>query len=139
MDHLLTVLRESYEGPQLSPCYLDTDGGLRGTLAKLSAEQASRADEGRTSIAAHAHHVLFGLEAFGAPLRGDNSRRDWNQSWSVSKVDDAEWRKLQDDLGREYDAFVDAVKNAKDEAALLTATVGIAHLAYHLGAIRSRL
>jgi hypothetical protein len=138
MNHLLTVLRETWEGPERLPCYLDRNAGLRDTLGTLSAAEASRG-EGRTTIAAHAFHILFGLEAFGAPVRGDDSRRDWNESWRVSKVTDEEWRKLQADVAREYEAFFDAVQNAKDEAALLHANVGIAHLVYHLGAIRSRL
>ena len=74
-----------------------------------------------------------------SPLLGDNSPRDWNQSWSVSKVDDAQWSKLRDDVAREYGAFYDAVEKANGDDSLLIATVALAHLAYHLGAIRSRL
>lgn len=137
MNHLLTVLRESYEGPERTPCYLDTGTGLRDTLAALSASDASRG-EGRTSIAAHTHHVKFSFQAFGAGIRGE-SPLDWNESWSVSSVDDAEWRKLQDELAREYATFYASVQSATSEEALHAATVGVAHLAYHLGAIRARL
>ena len=138
---LLAVLAEGFEGPKHDLTYfLDSgpDAGLRNTLAALSAEEASR-ERGGNSVAAHAHHILFSFEAFGAWIRGDRNLRDWSQSWSVSTVDDASWRKLQEDLGREYTSLREAVRGAEGDDALRGAVAAVTHLAYHIGAIRQKL
>ena len=138
---LLAVLAEAWEGPRHSLSYfLDSgpDAGLRKTLSGLSAEEASSA-WGGNSVAAHAHHILFSFEAFGAYIRGDRNQRDWNQSWSVSSVSGEEWKKLQEDLGREYATLREAVRGAADEDALRGAVAAVTHLAYHIGAIRQKL
>ena len=82
---LLAVLREALEGPAEEWSYFTDHGpeaGMFGTLEKLSAAQASRS-VGGTSVAAHTHHVGFGLEAAAAWIRGDQTSRDWQESWSV--------------------------------------------------------
>ena len=136
---LLAVLAEGMEGPRTSlSYYLDEGGGLRQTLAALSAEEASRV-RGNNSVAAHAHHILFSFEAFGAYIRGDREQRDWNQSWSVSTVSADEWTKLQEDLAREYTSLREAVRGAADDDALRGAVAAVTHLAYHIGAIRQKL
>jgi hypothetical protein len=64
-EQLLAVLREGFEGPtEEVGYYLDTDAGLRRTLGALTATDASR-PIGGNSVAAHAHHILFSLNAFG--------------------------------------------------------------------------
>jgi hypothetical protein len=138
---LLAVLAEGMEGPRSELSYfLDSgpDAGLRKTLAALPAEEASR-EWGGNSVAAHAHHILFSFEAFGAYIRGDRTSRDWNQSWSVSSVDAASWQKLQEDLGREYATLRESVRGAADDDALRGAMAAVTHLAYHIGAIRQKL
>jgi len=139
IKQILAVLREGFEGPQKVTYFLDADGGLRSTLAKLSAADASR-PVGGNSIAAHAHHILFSFEAFGGFISGDHTSRDWNQSWAVNEVDDAAWTKLQDDLAAGYTSLREAIKahaESGDEA--LGGSLGAAtHLAYHVGAIRQK-
>lgn len=136
---LLAVLAEGMEGPRSELSYfLDSGAGLRQTLAGLSAEEASR-DRGGNSVAAHAHHILFSFEAFGAYIRGDRNQRDWNQSWSVSSVSPDAWEKLQEDLAREYTSLREAVRGAADDDALRGAVAAVTHLAYHIGAIRQKL
>ena len=140
-NHLLTLLAEAFEGPQGTRTYfLDDapDAGLRKTLASISAAAASK-DVGGNSIASHAHHVLFGNEAFAAYVRGDWTSRDWNESWRVSTVNDAEWASLQESLARSFQALHDAVAAAEGDDQLHGAFVGAAHLIYHLGAIRQKL
>ena len=140
---LKAILREGWEGPSPKVTfYLDSgpDAGLRNTLAQLSAEEASR-PVGGNSVAAHAHHVLFSFDAFGAFISGDRSQRDWNESWKVSTVDEAAWDKLRSDLDARYAELKTAVEThggSSDEAtggALAAAT----HLAYHIGAIRQKI
>jgi hypothetical protein len=138
---LLSVLAEGYEGPRQSLSYfLDSgpDAGLRNTLAGLSAEEASR-DWGGNSIAAQAHHVLFSFEAFGAFIRGDRTSRDWDESWRVKAVSAEEWKKLQEDLEREYETLRESVRGVDGDEAIRGALAAVTHLAYHIGAIRQKL
>jgi hypothetical protein len=138
---LLAVLAEGYEGPRHELTYfLDSgpDAGLRNTLAKLTPDEASR-EVGGNSVAAHAHHILFSFEAFRAFIEGDRTQRDWNESWRVSTVDDAQWAKLQEDLGREYKSLREAVRAAESDEALRGSIAAVTHLAYHIGAIRQKL
>ena len=144
-NQLLAVLREGWDGP--SPDFKFTyfldrgpDAGLRETLAKLTAEEASR-DVGGNSVAAHAHHLLFSFEAFGAFIAGDRTKRDWNESWRVSTVDDAAWAQLQRELAARYDELLGLVERHADEGeAQAGGSIGaIAHFAYHIGAIRQKI
>lgn len=138
---LLSVLAEGFEGPRQSLTYfLDTgpDAGLRNTLAGLSAAEASKS-WGGNSIAAQANHVLFSFEAFGAYIRGDRASRDWNESWRVSEVGEEEWKKLQEDLERQYRSLREAVRAADGDEALRGSLAAVSHLAYHIGAIRQKV
>lgn len=142
-EQLTAVLREGWEGPAHKLSYfLDKgpDAGLRNTLARLTPEEASR-DVGGNSVAAHAHHVLFSFEAFGAFIAGDRTKRNWDESWRVSTVDEAAWNKLQSDLARGYEELLATVEKhagASEEAS--GGAVGVvAHLAYHIGAIRQKI
>jgi hypothetical protein len=137
----LRVLREGLEGPGEGPGYfLDTGGGLRGTLAALSAEEAST-PWGGNSVAAHVHHLVFSFDAFGAYIQGDRAQRDWNQSWSVNSVDDAAWTKLQQDLVAGYEALRAAIKAHANEGpeAFGSTLAAVTHFAYHIGAIRQKV
>ena len=142
-EQLTAVLREGWEGPAHKLSYfLDKgpDAGLRNTLSKLSADQASRA-VGGNSVAAHAHHVAFSFEAFGAFIAGDRTKRDWNESWCVSTVDDAAWNALQSELATRYEELLAAIEKhaGSSEAATGGAFGAVAHLAYHIGAIRQKI
>ena len=139
---LYAALREGFEGPKDTVSYyLDggPDAGLRRTLASLSAEEASR-DWGGNSVAAHAHHILFSFDAFGAYIAGDPTPRDWNESWAVNTVDAAQWEALQQKLADRYTALKHAFKTLPDnEKAVGGAVAAVAHLAYHIGAIRQKI
>lgn len=143
IGQLRAVLKEGFEGPKNQWSYFTDAGaeaGLFGTLAKLSAAEASRSWAG-TTIAAHTHHVTFGLEASSAWIRGDREPRDWPASWSVTTVDDAAWASLQEELRSRYQDLREAFKShTADSVESLGAAVGaIAHVAYHLGAIRQKV
>jgi len=143
IGQLLAVLREALEGPPEPWSYFtdnSPDAGLFGTLAPLSAAQASR-PVGGTSVAAHAHHTAWAMEATSAWIRGDRSRRNWAESWAVGTVDDAAWRRLQEDLRQRYEEMRQAIQShALDGDEAFGGAVGaIAHIAYHLGAIRQKI
>jgi hypothetical protein len=139
--HILEVLAEGIEGPHGERSYfLDTDGGLANTLARVSAADASR-PLGGNSIAAHVGHILFSFDAFGAYISGDRSSRDWNESWRVSAVDEAAWEKLRGDVENGYTRLRETIETHADanEDALASAAAAAAHLAYHIGAIRQKV
>lgn len=142
IGQLLEVLDEAIEGPAHQWSYFTEtrpNSGLAGTLAPLNAAEASRPVAG-TSIAAHAHHAMWAMEATAAWIRGDRSRRDWADSWKVSEVDDAAWTRLQQDLMGRYRDLRRTIEihALSDEEAFGGALAAIAHLAYHLGATRQK-
>jgi hypothetical protein len=142
IGQLTAVLSEAFDGPPGNSSYF-TDSrrntGLFGTLGPLSAEQASTPFAGST-IAAHVHHLVFSLEASSAWIHGDRSSRDWGSSWRVSRVDEAGWTKLREDLRRGYAELRSAVdEHATDGVDAAGGAIAVvAHVAYHLGAIRQK-
>lgn len=142
VTQLLGVLREAFEGPPERWSYFTDQGpdaGLFGTFAKVSAAEASRPAAG-TSIAAHAHHAAFSLEASTAWISGDRSPRDWKSSWNVSSVDEESWRALRERLWAGYRQLRSAIEaNAMNGERELGEAIGVAaHMAYHLGAVRQK-
>jgi hypothetical protein len=140
---LTGILREGCEGPPNPWSYFTDSGpqaGLTGCLEPLSAEDASRLLLG-SSIASHLHHLIFGMNASAAWIRGDHSPKDWKQSWSVQKVEDDQWLKLQADLKSAFDNLRQAITfHSLDSSHAFGGAVGaIAHVAYHLGAIKQKL
>ena len=142
---ILTLLRETFEGPSgPSTYYIDNDpsAGFLATLGGLSAAQASKPfGKGGASIAGHAHHAAFHLEMSGAWHPGARAPRDWSRSWSVSTVDEPAWAALRETLRDRFEDLARAIEveaPAGDER-LATTIAAIAHAAYHLGAIRQRL
>lgn len=144
VDQLLATLSEGFEGPgeQKFTYFLDKapDAGLRNLLAGMTPEEASKTIGGN-SVAAHAHHLLFSFEAFGGFIAGDRRKRDWDESWKVSTVDGGSWAKLQSDLESAYASLVRTIReNAEKSEPAAGGSVGaVAHLAYHIGAIRQKV
>jgi hypothetical protein len=140
---LLAVLREASEGPAQAWSYFtdnDPEAGILGTIGSRTAREAS-AVIGGTSIAAHVHHAVFALEASTAWIKGDRSSRDWKESWKIGAVEESSWRELRDRLVRAYEELRSAIAQygmASEEAA--GGAIGaVAHVAYHLGAIRQKV
>jgi len=142
IGQLLGVLDEAFEHPQKPWTYFtdnSADAGFFGTLAKLSTAEASR-PSGGTSIAAHVHHVVFGLVVSSAWIQGHRRRRDWQESWRVSTVDDAAWSRLQEQLRNECKNLRQVIESHASSGieAFGGALAAIAHVAYHLGAVRQK-
>jgi hypothetical protein len=143
IDQILEVLKEAFEGPsEGGSWFLDNDpnAGWFGTMNRITAEDASRPIGGST-IAAHAFHIFFSLEASSAWIRGDRSGRKWDESWRTRSVDDPGWTEIREGIRRRYAELREAVAaHAGDDALAIGAAVGFAaHSAYHLGAIRQKL
>jgi hypothetical protein len=142
IGELLNILDEAFEHPPMPWTYFtdnNAGAGFFGTLAKLSAVEASHSSGG-TSIAAHVHHVVFSLAVSSAWMQGDRSSHDWQESWRISTVDDAAWSRLQEQLRSEYKNLrqVFASHASSSVEAFGGAIAAIAHAAYHLGAIRQK-
>jgi hypothetical protein len=117
------------------------DAGLLRSLDKLAATDASRSVNGGATIAAHAQHLRYGLSLMNrwAAEGGDPfSDATWDAAWRTSVVDDAGWREIRDGLRGEAHRWVRVLHSPRTVTDLeLTGMIGsIAHLAYHLGAIR---
>jgi hypothetical protein len=134
------LMRETFEGglPGQGTQYLDHRSGIRATLAPLSAAQASRSRNGHPSIAAHARHMLFHLRVSSEWIQGDHSQRDWIGSFKPSDVTEEEWARILEDLEAARTELMWVLRGLPAERlAQEGAGFGsLAHLAYHLGAIR---
>lgn len=117
------------------------DLGLLRSLDALPADRASQSANGGATIAAHAQHLRYGLSLMNRwATEGGNPFADakWDQAWEVSAVDDAQWSEIRRGLGAEALAWLGRLATPRDLSKVeLCGMMGsIAHLAYHLGAIR---
>lgn len=117
------------------------DVGLLRSLDKLSAAEASRSVNGGATIAAHAQHLRYGLSLMNrwAGEGGDPfADAKWDEAWKMSSVDGAAWTDIRNGLREEAQRWVQALRAPRTVTDVeYTGMMGsIAHLAYHLGAIR---
>ncbi|MEP7381683.1 MAG: hypothetical protein ABI910_08355 [Gemmatimonadota bacterium] len=117
------------------------DVGFLKSLDKLSLAEASHAIDGGATIAAHARHVTHGLELMNRwATDGGNPFADarWDEAWKTSAVTDAQWQEIRASLRREIEHWIAVLGTPRDTSAMeLTGMIAsVAHLAYHLGAIR---
>ena len=117
------------------------DAGLLRSLDNLSAAEASRAVNGGATIAAHAQHVRYGLSLMNQwAAEGGNpfANAKWDEAWKTSLVDAAAWEEIRNGLREEAHRWLNVLKTPRDvaEVELTGMAASVAHLAYHLGAIR---
>lgn len=124
--------------------FLDKGTSMFETLATISAEEASRpVGGGCSSIAAQVHHTWFYLDLTNRIGRGEDVPQpiDWDGSWDVGEVDDAEWRRQVDQLRAAHDetrTFIQTFEGWNED--FVGGAFGmLAHCAYHLGEIRAGL
>jgi hypothetical protein len=137
-----TLFRELVHGTAKSGGFMLNGGdeGLLRSLDKLSAAQASAPTLTGSSIAAHVDHVRYGLSLMNRWAQGENpfGSANWAASWQKTTVADAEWTRLRAELRDEAARWLDALERPREtDADGLAGMFGsIAHLGYHLGAIR---
>jgi hypothetical protein len=117
------------------------DVGLLRSLEILPADEASQSVNDGATIAAHAQHVRYGLSLMNRwATEGGNPFADakWDEAWRTVKVDASAWDEIRSGLRHEAHAWLRALASGREVNDLeLTGMIGsIAHLAYHLGAIR---
>ncbi len=117
------------------------DLGLLRSLDRLSPADASLAANGGATIAAHAQHVRYGLSLMNRwASSGGNPFADatWDEAWKIAQVDESRWKDIRDGLRLETHRWLTALSTPREVTAVeLTGMIAsLAHLAYHLGAIR---
>jgi hypothetical protein len=117
------------------------DAGLLRSLDKLSAGNASNSVHGGATIAAHVQHIRYGLSLMNrwAAEGGDPfSDATWDEAWKTSRVDDRQWAEIRAGLRDEAQRWLLVLGGPRQVTVVeLSGLVGsIAHLAYHMGAIR---
>lgn len=116
------------------------DRGLLRSLERLSASDASATTRSGSSIAAHVAHLAYGLSLLNRWSLGENpfTDADWAASWKKVAVTESEWEALRIQLRDEAAKWLVVLRTPREVADIeLSGMVGsIAHLAYHLGAIR---
>jgi hypothetical protein len=117
------------------------DIGLLRSLDTISAADASRPVNDGATIAAHAQHVRYGLSLMNAwASRGGNpfANATWDEAWKVSVVNAAAWDEIRTGLRDESRRWLQALQSPREvtEVELAGMAGSVAHLAYHLGAIR---
>ena len=117
------------------------DAGMLASLDRLSAEDASHSTNGGATIAAHTQHVRYGLSLMNQwAAEGGNPFADakWDEAWKITRVDATQWNEIRNGLRLETQRWSQVLKTPREVAGIeFTGLVSsIAHLAYHLGAIR---
>ena len=141
LTRLFTELVDGTSG-QKGAFILNTgDVGLLRSLHKLSAADASRSVNGGATIAAHAQHLRYGLSLMNRwAADGGNPFADatWDEAWKTSSVDENAWTEIQNGLENEAHQWLETLRRprAVSVVELTGMTASVAHLAYHLGAIR---
>ncbi|HWL41103.1 MAG TPA: hypothetical protein VNO75_12800 [Gemmatimonadaceae bacterium] len=141
-ETLPMLFAELIDGARTGEAYMINRGdtGLLKSLDKLSATAASKLTANGSSIAAHVDHLRYGLSLMNRWAAGENpfDDADWRASWRRTRVSSVEWKQLRDQLENEAHRWLEELRKPRQIPQLeMNAVVGsVAHLAYHVGAIR---
>jgi DinB superfamily len=141
---LARLFSELVDGPAADGAYMLNSGdpGLLNSLDRLSAAAASqKPTPDGASIAAHVDHVCYGIELMNRWSGGNPdpwSGADWAASWKRTSLDDGQWAALRNRLREQCRQWHDALQRPREMSLVdMNTVIGtIAHLGYHLGAIR---
>ena len=137
-----TIFEELVNGSSESGGYVlnARDEGLLRSLDKLSSEQASALTPTGSSVAAHVDHVRYGLSLMNRWAHGEKpfGDADWSSSWRRTVVTEDEWQRLRMAIRSEAGNWIEELRTERevDEIELNGMIGSVAHMAYHLGAIR---
>lgn len=117
------------------------DIGLLRSLDKLSPAEASASTNEGATIAAHAQHLRYGLSLMNqwAKDGGDPfANAKWDAAWKVAAVDGPAWDEIRNGLREETEHRLETLRSPRDVSGVELAGLiaSVAHLGYHLGAIR---
>ncbi len=117
------------------------DVGLLRSLDKITAADASRSVNDGATIAAHAQHLRYGLSLINQwASEGGNpfANAKWDEAWKTAAVGSTEWEEIRNGLRQETQRWRESLSSPRDatDVEFSGMVASIAHLAYHLGAIR---
>ena len=116
------------------------DRGLLRSLERVSAAEASALTRTGSSVAAHVAHVAYGLSLMNRWSQGENpfATADWKASWKKTTVTESEWESLRIQLRDQAARWLTVLRTPREvqPVELSGMIASIAHLAYHVGAIR---
>jgi hypothetical protein len=116
------------------------DRGLLRSLEKVSSSEASAPTRTGSSLAAHVAHVGYGLSLMNRWSQGENpfGDADWATAWKKTSVTEPEWEALRIQLRDQAARWLVVLRTPREvQDVELAGMIGsIAHLAYHMGAIR---
>lgn len=117
------------------------DAGLLQSLDKISAADASRSVNDGATIAAHSQHLRYGLSLMNEWVeKGGNpfANAKWDEAWKITTVDANAWQEIRNGLREEAHRWLEVLGTPRDvnDIELTGLVASVAHLAYHLGAIR---
>ena len=117
------------------------DAGLLRSLDTITASDASRSVNDGATIAAHAQHLRYGLWLMNRwASEGGNpfANAKWDEAWKTSVVDGTAWDEIRNGLRDEAHDWLRVLQSPRNvvDAELSGMIASVAHLAYHLGAIR---
>jgi hypothetical protein len=117
------------------------DVGMLRSLDALSAADASRSTNDGATLAAHIQHVRYGLSLMNRwAAEGGNpfANATWDAAWQTGSVDERAWAEVRGALRDEAHRWLTTLATPREVTNVeLAGMIGsIAHLAYHLGAIR---
>lgn len=139
VESIAYLLREAFEGsPEGQPsAYLDQGVGIFSTLNELSAEAVSKEFKG-TTVAAQTEHAKFYLDRLCEFVNGRTERVNWEDSWLIETVNQDEWAALRESVKKSYENTLRCLAAVDEwsEDRVGMAIGMVAHMAYHLGAIR---
>jgi len=137
------LMRETFEGglPGKGTQYLDHDSGILNTLRSRTAKEVSQELGRHPSVAAHVRHMMFHLKVASEWIKGDHGKRDWKGSFLPQTVTEEEWDLLLAAFEEAKEEYLKVIRALPEEKQVSeSGAMGvIAHLAYHLGAIRQHL
>lgn len=141
---LALLFSELIDGAPPAAAYMLNGGdpGVLRSLDRLSAAAASSTPpSGGASIAAHVDHVRYGLELMNRWHGGEPNpwaTADWTASWRRANVTAEQWAALREQLRDEARRWREALATPRELSGIeLNGVISsVAHLAYHLGAIR---
>jgi hypothetical protein len=141
---LTRLFSELVDGPRgLNEAFMLNSGdvGLLRSLDQLSAASASHSVNGGATIAAHAQHLRYGLSLMNRwAAEGGDPFADarWDEAWQTSEVDAAGWEAIRNGLREEAHRWLQTLGSFGEagDVEVTGVIASIAHLAYHLGAVR---
>jgi hypothetical protein len=117
------------------------DGGLLKSIEPLSAADASRSTNDGATVAAHVQHLRYGLSLMNRwASEGGNPFADakWDEAWKTGAVDARTWDEIRGGFRDEAHRWLAVLRAPREvsEVEFSGMVASVAHLAYHVGAIR---